>query len=139
MATQLEHTVELNSVDVSAEVYEFKIIEKRATTRRRPTAANANESVKAGAASAEVRIQFEDTLDPTTSLAHQELADALRTDSGEVTFLVRYKSGAVGVTNPEYTGTLVVTELETGGEVGDELDQQQTFTVTQAGITIATV
>ena len=138
MATQLEGTVTLGGTDVSTEVFAFTITEERSTSTRRPTFGSANESERAGAAKAMVTIDFEDTLDPSASLAHQEIADAIRTDSGELAFEVTYKTGAVSASNPKYSGTIVCTSLETGGEVGSELEQSQTFPVTAAGITIAT-
>lgn len=138
MSTQLEGTVSLNAVDCSTEIYSFKIVEERATSTRRPTFGNATESERAGATRTSIEIEFEDTLDPSTSLAHAEITDALRTDSGELTFEVTYKSDAVSASNPTYSGTMVVTSVETGGTVGGELDQTQTFMVTAAGLTIAT-
>jgi hypothetical protein len=139
---QLEGTIELGPAggsltDCSAEVFGVALIERRNTSRRRGTFSDATETERPGSYSGEMRIMFEDTLDPSTSLAHQIIATALRSDSGLMDFTVKFKSAALGPDNPTYSGTVAVTEVQTGGEVGEELEQEQRFPFNTA-MTIAT-
>ena len=145
MSTQLEGTIQFgadkaSAVDVSAEVFKLAVVEERNTNTRRPTFANANESLTAGAYKAMFEVDFEELLDPTASLAHAEVTTAIRSDAAEM-----YISGALvpdsvatagTPENPIYEGVVVVDSVSTGGEVGAELEQSHTWTVNSDGLTI---
>ncbi len=138
--TQLEGTIMLgpdsgSAVDVSAEVFSLKLIEERSTNTRRPTFANANESERAGAYKAMFEIEFEEDLDLAASAAHKLVRDALRSDDAKL-----YVSGQLqpGAGQTIYAGTVVVSSVSTGGEVGSELEQSHTWTVDENGITETT-
>lgn len=126
------------AVDVSAEVFRVTINEERATSTRRPTFANATESVRAGASRATATIAFEELLDPTESAAHAEATAAIRRDDARMYLSATLKPGAVSASNPRYHGYVVVDSVTTGGEVGAELEQEQTWTFDENGFTIDT-
>lgn len=140
MATQLEGVIQLapagdTLVDCSAEIYSARVVEERSTNTKRPTFANAVEGAKAGAPRYMLEIEFEELLDVSTSKAHKAIRDAIRTDSAELDFSLQREPG----TGKEIiTGTCVVTGVSTGGEVGAELEQSQSFPLTAAGIATST-
>jgi hypothetical protein len=143
MATQLEGSIKFgadsgSAVEVGTEVFSLKLIEERATNTRRPTFANAVESVRAGASKNMFEVEFEETLDPSTSLAHKAVTAAVRSDSGEMYVEGTLKPGTVSASNPKYSGTVIVDSVSTGGEVGSELEQSHTWTVNEDGISIDT-
>lgn len=145
MTTQLEGTIKFgadkaSAVDVSAEVFKLSLVEQRNTNTRRPTFSNANESLRAGAYKAMFETDFEELLDPTTSIAHAEVTAAIRRDDAKMFIsgaLVPDSVATAGTpANPIYEGTVVVDSVSTGGEVGEELEQSHTWTIDDAGLTI---
>lgn len=143
MSIQLEGNIKMgadegSAVDVSADVYKVTISEERESVTRRPTFAKATQHNKAGASMAAATVAFEQNLDPTSSPAHKEITAAIRT-SGAVMFLSgTFAPGAVSATNPEYKGNVIVTAVDTGGEVGAVLEQEQTWSYDENGFTINT-
>lgn len=139
---QLEGSLKLGPVggplvECGAEVFGYQIVEKRVTSTRRPTLADATAKTTAGAYSFDLILWFEDTLNPSTSTAHKQITTAIRSDSGLMSFELIGKTGAVAAANPKYSGNVTVQQVVTGGEVGRELEQQQTFPGATA-LTVAT-
>jgi len=134
---QLEGALTLNGTDYSDEIVMFEINEQRITTRKRATFGNASRSEKAGDYQATITIEF--IRDVVSAALAQELRTALLTDSAELTWSARFTDAAVGADNPEYSGSLVVTEVGFGGVVGEENTSRVTFPITAAGITVTTV
>jgi hypothetical protein len=58
-----------------------------------------------------------------------ELYDAIITNTAELTFTARFATGAISADNPEFTGTIIVMSLDTGGTVGELKAQSQTYPV----------
>lgn len=145
MSIQLEGTILFGEdettpppVDVSADVYRVTIQERRETSTRRPTYGNATRTERAGAASNQAVVAFVQDLDPTTSPAWDEATKAIRRDDARMYLSATKKPGAVSASNPRYHGYVVVTAVDTGGEVGSELEQEQTWSFDEAGFTIDT-
>lgn len=133
---QLEGNILIGGTDYSDEIARLIINKRRNTTTRRPTFGNATRSQKAGDSEATVTLEFVHDVVSASLLA--ELEAAIDSDSGEVTFSGTFTDAAVGVDNPTWSGTMIVTDLDIGGEPGTETYQSKTYPVTEAGITKAT-
>jgi len=133
---QLEAPISIGGTDYSDEITSLIINQRRNTTTRRPTFGNANQAQKAGSWEGTVTIEFINDVLSTSLL--QELNAALNTDSAELAFSGRFKSAVVGTDNPTWSGTMIVTDLDIGGQVGDENLQRKTYPITEAGLTEAT-
>lgn len=132
---QLEGNIEIGGTDYSDEITSLVINMRRNTTTRPATFGNANRSQKAGDAENSVTINF---INDTVSTALQaELLAAIQTDSAELTFAATLLDEAVGADNPTYSGTMIVTDLDIGGDVGVENQQRKTYPLTEAGVAIA--
>jgi len=125
MGIQLEGAITLDSTDYSDEISEFVLTITRATVTEMATYADASENESAGVQNATVTITAKNS--GAAASLNQALYAAILTDSAELPFTARYQSGAVAADNPEYSGTLVVTEVQLGNRVGDEMMQSQTF------------
>lgn len=99
--------------DYSCDFSEFVIEKTRATVMKAPTPGSPNIEQRAGARSHQVRMTFLATPNGTSGLWH-ELNAAADTVTGELFFRVRYDDDTVSATNPEFTGYIVVTGLDTG-------------------------
>lgn len=134
---QLEGNITINAVDYSDEITSLVINMRRNTTTRPATFGNANRSQKAGDAENSITINFVN--DVVGAALQQELFDAILTDSAELAFTATLKDAAVGADNPTYSGTMIVTDLDIGGDVGVENQQRKTYPLTEAGITVAII
>lgn len=132
---QLEGPITLGGTDYSDEITNMVIRRRRNMTTKPATFGNSRESQKAGAVVEEVTITCLN--DVAAAQVWAELWDAIDTDSGELAFTARLTSAAVGADNPTFSGTLVVTGAEVGGQVGQQNTQQWTFPINDAGITKA--
>ena len=54
--------------------------------------------------------------------------------TGQLAFVVRFRAGAVSASNPQWTGTLVVTDASIGGEAGGLSNGSGTFGCTAAPV-----
>lgn len=133
---QLEAPITIGGEDYSDEITSLVINQRRNTTVRRPTFGNSTQSQKAGSWEGTVTIEFINDVVAASLLA--ELDAAIQTDSAELAFSGRFKSAAVGADNPTYSGTMIVTDLDIGGQVGEENVQTKTYPITEAGLTRAT-
>lgn len=123
---QLGGNITVNAVDYSEDIAEFVIQRKRPGTTRPATFGDPTVQQKAGADEYMVSINFfHDEGDASNFWA--EAWAAMDTASAELPFTGTFKPGAVSPTNPKFTGILVLTELDTGGKVGDWKGQQKTF------------
>lgn len=127
---QLEGTIELGPVgesltDFSDDITSLVIVRGREQVPRQPTFGNAQRIQGAGAREDQVTINF--LHDTAASNVWSQLWDALDTDDSVLEFSATLKDEAVSATNPEFTGKIVVTGLETGGEVGTRNNQSQTY------------
>lgn len=134
---QLEGNIQIGGTDYSDEVARLIINKRRETTERRPTFGNARRTQVAGARAESVTIEFVHDIVSTSLLA--ELEAALDSDSGELTFSGTFKTTAVDVDNPTWSGTMIVTDLDIGGQPGEETYQTKTYPVTSAGVTKAII
>jgi hypothetical protein len=128
---QLEGTIKIGPtgslVDYSAAITSLTITKTRQLVTRPATFADARETQHAGPESDTITINFLN--DEAASGFWVELWDAINTDSAELDFDALYKPGAVGASNPRYTGRFVVAQLDQGGDVGALAQQRQTYPV----------
>ena len=133
---QLEGPVTINSTDYSDYITSLVITRRRETTNKPATFGNSRSSQKAGSIVEEVTINFLNGI--AASEVWAELWDAIDTDTAELTFSARLDDAVIGTDNPSFSGTMVVTGVSVGGDVGIQNQQRWTFPVTDAGITKAT-
>jgi hypothetical protein len=129
---QLTGDLEIEGQDVSAFVHSMIIRRTRNSVTVPPTLANIREVTKAGALVESLEIRFHSSLAASSLWA--ELYDAIDTDSAELTFVGKLNPGAVGVDNPEFSGSFVVMGIDTGADVGALREQTQTYAITADGI-----
>lgn len=134
---QLTGSLTINSVDVAANVSSFVIKRQRNAVTVPATLGELREYQKAGALTEMIEINFFSDMAATSFWA--DLYDAIDTDSAELTFSGTLNAGAVGVDNPSFSGSFVVMGVDTGASVGALREQSQTYPITVAGITKATV
>lgn len=79
-----------------------------------------------GALTTDMEITF---LDPMTATSFHAALRPVIEDDGEITFDTLFDNTAAGSSNPRRTGTVIVTSLNTGGEVGGLRTQSQTYRV----------
>ena len=128
MATQLEGNITIGATDHSADITSIVITGTKATTEGGKTFADASPTVEVGGAEYSVTINFNhDEGDASNVFA--TLYTAFLTDSSEVAFTGTFKDEAVSATNPEWSGTIIVTDLDIGGTVGDKKQQSKTYPV----------
>lgn len=127
----LEHVLKVGGTDFSDEIRHMILRKKRATTEKPATAGNASPEMKAGARSYEVEIEF--FTDVTSTTCWRKFWDAIDTATSELTFAGRYRDAAIGATNPEWSGTMIVLQSEIGGDPNTYPRSRFTFPVTAAG------
>jgi hypothetical protein len=138
---QLEGNIQLGvneagATDYSGEITSLRNIRTRNVVTKPATFANAREEEGAGALKEMLEINFLNAL--TASSLWAELYDAIDTDTGELYWEGTLTSAAVGADNPKFSGTIVVTAVHTGGDVGARLQQRQQYPIV-GGITKAIV
>lgn len=122
---QLEGPITLGGNDYSDEISSFVINDTRNTVTVPGTFGDATEVDRAGAHKWSATITFHSDLAAASVWA--ELLDAMLTDTAELGFTARFKSGPVSGDNQEVSGTLLVTALDTGGTVNELRQQTQTY------------
>lgn len=133
---QLEGPVTVGGTDYSDEITSVIIRRRRNMITSPATWGNARETDAAGALKEEIQFNFLNHYAATKFWA--ELWDAIDTATGELAFTVRGSSAAIGVDNPSFSGTMVVTGVEVGGQALQHNSQSWTFPITEAGIVKAT-
>lgn len=106
--------LEIGGVDVSEQVTSFMIKASRDSIEV-PATFGARKSFFAGNDSYELEIEYLQDVDATA--LSQIFWDAIGSAAGTVTFSGTLKDGAVSATNPEWSGTVVVTSVGLSGEV----------------------
>jgi hypothetical protein len=124
---QLEGPITLGGIDYSSQITSVVLNDTRATVTTPPTFGDATEVDSAGAHKRTMTINFFSSHAAASSWA--ELYDAIITNTAELTFTARFATGAISADNPEFTGTIIVMSLDTGGTVGELKAQSQTYPV----------
>lgn len=112
----LKGTFTLGGTDVSAEVTAV-ILKNTVNDVQIPATLAAGKSHAAGASKHEIQIDYLST-DGDTGVLFEKLWTAIGTDAKELAWTCLLRNGAVGVTNPQWAGTLVVSGADVGGDVG---------------------
>lgn len=115
-----------SAVDYSADVAEFIITETRAQTIKPGSFGSPNIEAKASAGGASVTVTFNGNPHGSSGLWFL-VRSAKQTVSAELYFEYRPANAAVSSSNPKTTGYIVVTELDTGGPMGQVRRQTKTF------------
>tara|TARA_R110000803_G_scaffold63024_1_gene123565 strand:- start:7264 stop:7680 length:417 start_codon:yes stop_codon:yes gene_type:complete len=123
----LTGNLEIDGVDVSAQVTAFKFSAARAQIEI-PQTFGTRMSFAAGNDSYEIEIEYLSDNDATalSQIFWTAIADA----DGTVTCAGTFRTGAVSATNPQWTATAVVTGVGIGGEVNTVGVDSQTFPLT---------
>lgn len=132
---QLEGAIIINSNTHSDDVTSFVLNLTRPVTQVPGTFGDADGTQVLGSAVGTVTITFNHDEGDTSGLWAEAYA-AYISDTGSVPFQARYRSGAQSATNPTYSGTLLVNDLDIGGQVGELKSQTKTWPV--YGVTQAT-
>jgi len=135
-ANQLEGTITIGTTDYSDEVTAFVIRKVRAQTQVPGTFADADGTTTLGSATHEVTIVFNYDEGDAAGIWAELYAGAL-SDSGELAFSALYKTGTVSATNPEFTGFLLVADIEIGGTVGELKAQSLTLPAHTVAMAVA--
>jgi hypothetical protein len=136
MATvQLEGVTIFNSVTHSDDLTSLTLNLTRPVTQVPGTFADADGTQVLGSAIGQMTVTFNHD-EGDTSGAWATFYSAYLSDSGAISFSARYKSGAQSATNPTYAGTVLVNDLDIGGQVGELKSQTKTWPV--YGVTQAT-
>lgn len=123
-------------VEYNASVTSLVINRTRNTIDVPATWANATQDSKAGSRMEMLTLNF--LSDPTSASSFwAELWDAIDTDDGELDFECNMVDAATSVSNPKFSGTIVVTGVDTGGQAGELRSQSVTFPI-KAGTLVKT-
>lgn len=132
---QLEGAILINSNTHSDDVTSFVLNLTRPVTQVPGTFADADGTQVLGSAVGTCTITFNHDEGDTSGLWAEAYA-AYISDTGAVPFEARYQDGSQSATNPTYSGTLLVNDLDIGGQVGELKSQTKTWPV--YGVTQAT-
>lgn len=134
MRIQLEGEIRFGSAltlagttDYSDEVSSLILNFTRAQVERPPTYGVPRSEQRLGAETQQGTINFfGDESEPTGLWI--AFFEALReTDSGELFFSAKYKSGAASATNPRFEGIISIADLDAGSTVGEWKQQSKTY------------
>lgn len=130
-AVQRDAVVQLGAdsgslTDYSSEVSEFIINEQRLLTQKSPSFGSPTTEQKASSGTATVTITFAANPHATTGLL-AAMRTAQATVAGELYFDVKYGSASVSSSNPKFTGYIVVSDIDTGGRIGEVRRISKTF------------
>jgi hypothetical protein len=112
--------------DYSAQVSEVFINQRRSTVVKAPSFGSTSFEEKAGATGASLSITLDGSPHATAGIL-AELRAAQATTSGELYFEWRASGAAVSASNPKFTGFIVVSDIDTGGRVGEVRRISKTF------------
>lgn len=113
--------------DYSAEVTQLTIHKARNTVEVPGTFFNAQADQRAGTKNHTLEVVF--FTDMATTSLWDELETAIETSTAEVWWGATFFTGGVSASNPHYYGKAIVTNLDTGGVVGDLRSQSLTFPI----------
>lgn len=120
----LTGNLKINDTDVSDQVMAFKFLGARDSVEI-PATLGVRKSFRAGNDSYEVEIEYLSDVDATAIT--QILWTALADPDGTIEVAGTFRPGAASATNPEWTGTAVVTAAGIGGTVNEVGTDSQTF------------
>lgn len=132
---QLEGTILFNSTTHSDDVTSLTLNLTRPVTQVPGTFADADGTQVLGSAIGTATIVFNHD-EGDTSGAWATFYAAYLSDSGAIPFSAAYKTGSQSATNPTYAGTVLINDLDIGGQVGELKSQTKTWPV--YGVTQAT-
>lgn len=134
--TQLEANITLGGTDYSDEIRNITIRGSREVVTGAGTYGDSTVSQAAGSAEYEVEmtIQYDEGI---AADVWNELWTAFTSSTAVLAFTGTRTTGVVSVTNPQFSGNLLVTEIQAIGPVGEEKVATFTFPVSGA-ITMAT-
>ncbi len=135
MAIQLEGNITLGGNDHADDVYALRIRGTRERVVKDGTFADSSKTTSAGSAEYEVECEFDADEGDATGV-WLEFWTAFTSATGELAFSGNITTGATSATNPQFTGTLLVTSIEAMGKVGD--DKRVTLTLPANGVLYAT-
>ncbi len=142
MSIQLGGTIKLGTssgtaVDYSSSVSQLTVNFTREMIEVPATFGLPIKSQSAGAEQDTLTIEFYSTT-AAASVWH-ELYNAFKTATAQLYFEALYNAAAAGADNERWSGFCIVSTLDTVPAVGDLRQQSQTFPITSAGVTRATV
>lgn len=126
-------TFTLNSIDVSAEVTAV-ILKGMTNDVVVPPTLTLPTTHAAGATKYQIQIDYLADDSSTTATLFGILWTAIGTDSKELPFVVRLRTGVESPTNPQWSGTLVVSGADVGGNVEELSTGSITCTLTGAPV-----
>lgn len=129
--TQLEANITLGGTDYSAEIRNITITGSREVVTGAGTYGDSTVSQAAGSAEYEVEMTVEYD-EGVAANVWNELWTAFTSATAELAFTGTRTTGAVSATNPRFDGTLLVTEIQAIGPVGEEKVATFTFPVSGA-------
>jgi hypothetical protein len=142
MSIQLGGTIKLGTssgtaVDYSSYISQLTINFTREMIDVPATFGQPIKSQSAGSEQNTLTIEF---FSPTTAASvWHELYNAFKTSSSQLYFEALYNAAAAGADNERWSGLCIVSTLDTVPTVGSLRQQSQTFPITSAGVTRATV
>jgi hypothetical protein len=128
----LSGTAIIGGVDCSAEVT-LATIKGTVNDVVIPATMAADTSHAGGAQKYEIQIDYLSD-DASTGLLFPVLWAALGSATKEVTYSIRLHPGAIGVDNPQYDGSFVVSAADVGGKEEELSTGSATFTCTAAPV-----
>lgn len=135
MATQLEGNITLGGNDYAGDTVAFILRGTRETTQTPGTFADSDGTSTPGSRQYEVTVRVrQDETDSANVFA--EIWAAFLTDDAELAFTANPTTGATSATNPEFSGTLIINNVEAMGTVGE--DKMVEYTFPANGVTMAT-
>ena len=142
MSIQLGGTIKLGTssgtaVDYSSYISQLTINFTRELIDVPATFGAPIKSQSAGAEQDTLTIEF---FSPTTAASvWHELYNGFKTSTGTLYFEALYNAAAAGADNERWSGLFIVATLDTVPTVGSLRQQSQTYPITSAGVTRATV
>lgn len=128
---QLSGTIKIGPVggslvDVSDDVSSLIISRKRESIPKPATYGNPKKEARAGAIEDQITLVYSFSEVPSTGL-WAVMWDALTNDNGELEFEAIYQDGAIGATNPGFTGIFTVVDMDAGSAVNTWKQQSKTY------------
>lgn len=130
MRVQLEAEIKIGPtgtlVDYSTTVSALVLNTKAETVAKPPTYGNPKKESRKGAVEDTITLVFDS--DEAATALRSILYEALRNSaSGELDFSAKYKTGSVSSSNPQFTGTFLASDIDTGTPVNQWKAQSKTF------------
>lgn len=121
------------NIDFSAFVTSLVIHRTRESITVPATFGTGRASQVAGALSESLEINYFSSTDAASMWAM--IYDAIDTDTGQLKWEATLNTGITSADNPKFSGTIIILAVDSGGAVGTLRLQQQTYPITDAGVT----